>query len=39
MIQKQDRKGIKGYLYWHNTASKLCPQVERVMNVSCRTYC
>lgn len=39
MIQKQDMKGIKGYLYWHNTASKLCPQVERVMNVFCQTYC
>lgn len=25
MIQKQDTKGIKGYLYWHNTASKLYP--------------
>lgn len=25
MIQKQDTRGIKGYLYWHNTASRLCP--------------
>lgn len=39
MIQKQDTKGIRGYLYWHNTASKLCPQVGRVMNACCRTYC
>lgn len=30
MIQKQDTKGIRGYLYWHNTASKLCPQVEEL---------
>lgn len=35
MIQKQDTKGIRGYLYWHNTASKLCPQVGRVMNAFC----
>lgn len=39
MIQKQDSRGIKGYLHWHNTASKLCPRVERVMNVFCWTYC